>query len=157
MTEEITTRARWDLPKQTIIGFGDGKEKVVGDCMRCCIAAVLNLPASEVPHFVQISTDTKQSFNGLAQEWLGQRGFTLAQLECGSLFNGGSPFFVFSSQNYKPRPVPMICGGPTMRSKDATQTHAVVMENGQMVYDPHPSEAGLLAVTTRYLIIPHLP
>lgn len=156
MTQETTTHARWDLPKQTIFGFGDGPDRIFGDCFRCCIAAVLQLPASEVPHFVQIANGLS-SYDGYAQTWLGKRGFWMLTFELNSIFGDGPPFHMVSEAGYHPRTIPIICSGPTVRSKKPTDQHAVVMEGGRTVYDPHPSEAGLLAVTHRYLIVPQLP
>jgi hypothetical protein len=124
---------RWDRPKQTIFGFGDGPDKVFGDCVRCCVAAVLRLPAHKVPHFVQIAGDRRMGYEGLLQEWLGDRGMWLFKFELNSIFGDGAPFHLPCNQSYTTTPVPLICCGPTVRSKDATQTHAVVTEGGRLV------------------------
>lgn len=145
---------RWDFPKQTILGFGKENGERIGDCFRCCIAAVLQRPAIEVPHFVEIGEQTGKSADALAQKWLHEQGYWLLKSDVTSLY--GPPFYI---SRYAEDPVdvlPVICCGPTVRSKKPTNTHCVVMDGETVLYDPHPSEAGLLAVTSRYLIVPHL-
>ena len=48
---------------------------------------------------------------------------------------------------------PIIACGVTARSRTSEDVHAVVAMGGKVVYDPHPSEAGLLVVTGGYLVI----
>jgi hypothetical protein len=132
----------WDLPKQTM--FKDWTKPDTadnhGDCWRCCIASVLQVPASEVPDFLGLCLKENGDMHGLTQRWLNARG----------LFMASSKDFWFTS--YETLEIPVIACGPTPRSLRMHQNHAVVMCGGQMVYDPHPSEAGLTAVTDEYLI-----
>lgn len=127
-----------DIPKQTFL-----KENgQVGDCWRCCVAAVLGLAAEEVPHFL-LAKDA--NLDPDTQRWLNARGSVL----------------VYATTLYFPRyhgedwvPLPVIACGPSPRSTRLHQHHAVVMLDDQVVYDPHPSEAGLTAIIDRYLIVP---
>lgn len=155
---------RWDWPKQTILGFGvddpnfkPGTKPVYGDCWRCCIAAILQVPADEVPHFVKFAEEQGRSADALTQTWLAKRGYWLIEgadhREAWQVF--GVP--AYSSESHLVPILPMMCCGPTVRSKNERMTHAVVMDGGKLLYDPHPSNAGLLAVTKRYIIVPHLP
>lgn len=146
---------RWDWPKQTILGFGDKDSNgIVGDCFRCCIAAVLQLPAVIVPHFVKIALETGKEPTCLAQAWLSDRGFWFLQVDGSTSFGDGHPIHLPHYEATDIKPFPIICTGPTVRSKNQSQTHCVVMAGSEILYDPHPSEAGLLAINRRYLIVP---
>lgn len=135
----------WDFPKQTMFGFGDPP----GDCWRCCIAAILQMPADQVPHFMQIAKIAKRgSADADTNRWLMQRGYCLAQV--------GPDWKSFTVVRWGGDPEPMLpiieCG-PTVRSKKPEEQHAVVKLNGKLVYDPHPDNAGLLAVVSRYVLV----
>jgi hypothetical protein len=134
--------ATWDLPKQTFL-VEEGK---VGDCWRCCIAAVVQTPAAEVPHFMLEEKEKNGcSCDPDTQQWLNGRGWCLINARQfifprwhGGLFRG----------------LPVIAIGPTERSRGRGKFHAVVMLEGKLVYDPHPSNAGLTAVTEEYVVVP---
>lgn len=136
----------WNLPKQTFLR-SDDLEAPPGDCWRCCVAAVLQMPAEHVPHFV--AHNGGLHYEADTQTWLAVRGFTLIQCKSRLQFPrmDGKPF----------SPLPVITCGPTPRSSRMGQTHAVVYFGGAMVYDPHPSEAGLTAITEEYIIVPSFP
>lgn len=136
---------RWDWPKQKLL-VENGE---VGDCWRCCIAAILQIPAEEVPHFVEIAI--KEQCDGtdpLTQSWLNARGYWFVSMRFGPLYCPRR----FGDSAYQP--FPYIASGPSVRSKTEHDLHAVVMADDQLLYDPHPSDAGLLAVVKRSLIVP---
>lgn len=137
-----TNHSRWDLPKQTWLT----EEGKTGDCWRCCVAAVLGLPAETVPHFA----DGQVSFSAVlcnTQSWLSARGWVMIDVPPGEItFHGNGGDII--------TPPPVIQVGPTVRSRSAANKHAVVMIGDDVVYDPHPSEAGLLAVTQSQLLLP---
>lgn len=134
---------RWDLPKQTI--FRDDTANVAGDCWRCCIAAVLGRPASAVPHFLQECRANGDGDMDLAtQRWLKQEGYFMLHAR-GLSFPGD---WTVDLQ------VPVIVCGPTRRSKLMGDNHAVIYIGREMVYDPHPDNFGILAITDQYLIAP---
>lgn len=123
------------------------EDGAIGDCWRCCIAALLNLPRDQVPHFYKETL--VQSAETQAQAWLNERGYVLIS---------GGPFYFMSLYECKIDPIqPFIASGPTIRSKKMREHHAVIMLGEKMVYDPHPSEAGILAIVERELILPMLP
>ncbi len=133
----MTTQVNmWNnIPKQTFL-----KENgQIGDCWRCCIAAIIGLPAEEVPHFV-----AEEKGNADVQSWLSEKGYVLI-----SASNISVPRWFGDNIEY-----PVICCGPTVRSKKIGEHHAVIMMNNEVVYDPHPSESGLLATVNQYIIIP---
>lgn len=80
------------------------------------------------------------------QRWLNARGFVLV------VADGKLAFPRWHGDKVAMPPV--ITCGPTPRSKKMGQHHATVFIGDTMVYDPHPSEAGLTYVSERYLIVP---
>ena len=139
----------WDkIPKQTEL-VENGK---TGDCWRCCIAAILRRPASEVPHFLAEALKDREgpSMDPLTQQWLTSQGYWL--MHCVGYM--GFPRAWREQPEFTDMPV-IICG-PSPRSKQMGAHHACVAVNGdRIVYDPHPSNAGLTAITDRFVIIPH--
>lgn len=143
------TRNWKSIPKQTCLV----ENGVIGDCWRCCIAAVLGLPAEQVPHFMR-KDDGTRNFNDEpdTQRWLNDRGYQLV----GVRSIGGRevvryPCYHEDADQF-PTPV-VISVGPTNRSKGRGSNHAVVAQSDKVLYDPHPSEAGLTAVIEQFLII----
>jgi hypothetical protein len=63
-----TIQTAWkSIPKQTLL-VEDGE---IGDCWRCCIAAVLGVPATEVPHFLRNEDGTvNHNVDADTQRWL---------------------------------------------------------------------------------------
>ena len=89
----------WDLPKQTFL-VENGQ---VGDCWRCCIAAVLQVPAEKVPHFLQEAKVQREDPDMLTQKWLNDRGYLL--IEANRVY-----FHYLYGRNVEP--VPVIACGP---------------------------------------------
>jgi hypothetical protein len=135
----------WDLPKQTC----RTENGEVGDCWRCCIAAILQVPAEAVPHFVR---DTRAP-EPETQRWLNARGYVLVQVAGGDDWPTGFQFPRFGEDG-DACCLPVISCGVTVRSQKPSQHHAVVTRGGLLVYDPHPSNAGLLCVTEQFLVVP---
>lgn len=139
---------RWDWPKQTIFTA----ENVIGDCWRCCIAAVLQIPAENVPHFAAGNHSQAD-----AQKWLNDRGYVMINVTGG----GHSSAIHFprwartaDEKSESRAHYPLIVCGPTVRTKKPGQHHAVVMVDGKTVFDPHPSDAGLIWIAESYMILP---
>ena len=137
--------SRWDIPKQKFL-VEDG---VAGDCWSCCVAAILNIPREEVPHFLQEERDSGKTMDPNTQTFLNKRGWVMIWVKGHIEFPrwGGDKGVDFIPQ-------PIIECGPTIRSKKKGDHHAVVAINGELVYDPHPSEAGILVVSDRYILYP---
>lgn len=136
------------IPKQTFLT----EEGKIGDCWRCCVAAVLGLPAEEVPHFV-MTADGKHNHNDDAdtQRWLNGRGLQMCLV---SSYGGREALrYPCWHEDVEKFPPPVVIAvGPTVRSKSRGHYHAVVMRGNELLYDPHPSEAGITAVVEQYLI-----
>lgn len=129
------------IPKQGYLVEQDQ----AGDCWRCCIAAILRLPASDVPHFLEEAKKSNHCMDCLSQRWLNQKGYCLVETK-------KIQFPRYYADGFDGLPV--ISCGPTERSRGMGKYHAVVTIAGKIVYDPHPSNAGLTAITDEYLVVP---
>lgn len=134
-----------DIPKQRLL-VENGE---IGDCWRCCIAAVVGVPAEDVPHFV---AQRSGSCDADTQAWLNERGFLMLHVEGDGRGGQGGSFPRWGGRPF-PEPAVIACG-PTQRSRGLGKHHAVVLVEGKIVYDPHPTDAGLTAIVERYFIFP---
>jgi len=100
------------------------KDESRGDCMRACVASILELDPKDVPHFAE---DWPRSWFA----WERARSLFLMTHDKApagySIANGDGPRGV---------------------------KHSVIHLDGKMVHDPHPSRAGLLSVEWWYTIEP---
>ena len=105
----------------------------VGDCVRACLATLLNRALLDLPHFAQDYPDVLE-LNRAINDWLrAEHGLHLIEIDYES-FQDWLDFNVAGSvrhiiYGYSPRHI----------------RHAVVGIDGVMVHDPHPSKAGLLS------------
>ena len=124
--------------KQTILSSIDGSIK--GNCLRACLASLLDIPnIDEVPAFEVMPSETwfKEFYS-----WL---------LSVGHQFYGtghpdGKREFEFTGiDGY------YIATGKSPREY-VKAGHAVIYQRGNLVHDPHPSNAGILTFENFYLI-----
>lgn len=95
-----------------------------GNCLQAAVATFLGLALDDVPHFV------------LYPDWEGRmRSFMKAH---------GQPVHVAAGGPG----VSGIAVGPTVRGTE----HAVVLVDGVVRWDPHPSRAGLLDIRRVYAV-----
>lgn len=121
--------------KQTILGRGPDHGEPCGNCMQAAIATILDLPLEEVPHFLQSYEDI---WWANMQAWLATRGWQIVALPLDYLAPGIVPI------GYH------LMHGRTCRDSD----HVVVAKDGVMVFDPHPSDAGLTEIKTYEVLVP---
>lgn len=108
-----------------------------GDCMRACVASLLNLSAEEVPHFMYDNPSSEEyckRINGFLRNrnmllmtvpaWDIDKWRKLSHIEA-------DIYHVISDES------PRFPG----------ELHAVVGKNGIVVHDPHPTKMGLPEVT----------
>lgn len=100
----------------------DPDNGIYGDCQRACVASLLDLPASKVPHFFESGDENK--FDNAFHDFLKSKN--LWQLVTGEV--------TFREDCYH-----MIYG-----KTERGTLHAVIAFCGEIVHDPHPSRAGLL-------------
>jgi hypothetical protein len=103
-----------------------------GDCMRACIASLLELPAVEVPHFLHDGCD-QHVFNRRINEFLALHD------ACLMVFNSWDMQETIDGSQIG-GDVYHIISGPSPRGD---WWHSVVGCNGRIVHDPHPDKTGL--------------
>lgn len=107
-------------------------ENIPGDCLRACVASILELDLLDVPHFVHEHTHGEIAM----MDWLATKG-----IECLRL------------QGHYEVQTHVIYTGRSPRSTHGR--HAVVGLAGEIVHDPHPSRAGLKGLAEfTYLLFP---
>lgn len=102
---------------QTITA-GDGSGRM-GNCLQAAVASLLDVPLDEVPHFAE-KAEWRSALNSFARS----RGY-----------------FVHTRVLHPPDFG--LAVGPSLRSP----AHAVVVRDRAIVWDPHPSRAGLRSVS----------
>lgn len=140
------TPYNWNLTKQDKLK--DWSKTILeshGNCWQYAIAAVLQLTPSEVPDFLGVAIEEGGDMNEHTQRWLNERGHMLINvgLRWSLVYSKDTGFTL-----------PWLACGPTPRSQRIGQLHVVVMEGWEMVYDPHPDNSGLTAITDSYLVLP---
>lgn len=114
----------------------------VGDCFRCCIASILELPPAEVPHIYEgegfLDESGKIGMRRL-QEWLEPRGLHFLEVE----------WEVEHLKSWRE----LLAFHHTMSGTSPRgHRHAVVGFGGEMVHDPHPDRTGIAPDDGKYLI-----
>jgi len=112
----------------------------IGDCFRCVVASIFELPAEEVPHFGQYDwgEDGERGRTAL-REWLVPRGFYYLDVEwTAEQIVNWEPVFQFHH----------LMSGLSARGT----RHACVGYGGKVVHDPHPSRSGIMPDDGKYLI-----
>lgn len=111
-----------------------------GDCWKCCLASILELPYEDVPHFIEVAERNGSSWWNETLEWLRPRGFTIVRF---GLWGESQPFLLFGSRQIRyhfSAPGHWI-GGVVSRRTDADSEpigHVVVMQGSEIAWDPHP-------------------
>ncbi len=119
--------------EQTIMH--DQEKGVIGNCFQACIASLLEIPLEEVPHFVEGNQDAyfwRKELN----VWLAPRGLSFVEIWCPNLAN-----FRWYADEQLANVGYYVLSGPSPRQKNVE--HAVIAKGGEIVFDPHPSKAGL--------------
>ncbi|MER8030719.1 hypothetical protein ABTZ78_17370 [Streptomyces bauhiniae] len=101
-----------------------------GNCLQAATASLLDLPLDDVPHFAE-HDDWLERLAAFCHSY----GYTLQ-------FQPVTDYCAYG-----------MAWGPAERGV----RHAVCWADGRMAHDPHPSRAGLLAVTELLALVPHQP
>jgi hypothetical protein len=110
---------------------------VPGNCLQAALASMLDLPLTDVPHFVadDVRTDGDLHWWTEMRRWCLDRGLSIRgdrEPEPGECYLGGGP---------SPR-------DPVFRS------HVAVYRDGHLEHDPHPDGTGVVEVRTRWTVRP---
>jgi hypothetical protein len=113
-----------------------------GDCMRCCLASLLDVPYEKVPDLAGIDTDGGPWFV-VYMKFLKDNGFEFV----GTYSNALGPLDFSDLRERCPGVNGLyMAGGPSFRYNC---THAIIIDGtGKMIHDPHPSRAGIKAMTS---------
>ena len=112
---------------QTILYDADAERRgVLGNCLQAAVAAAMGLELGAVPHFAAFTW-----WEPAARLWLRGRGLDW-QMKPGI-----------------PAGRSIVVG----RSPRQTGAHAVVGQDGEIVWDPHPDRSGLVDVIHSYLLV----
>ncbi len=106
-----------------------------GDCMKACIASLLDLPYWEVPHFYESGTD--EGFDKSLREFLSSQGLGLLDVGYVNWLEDEIPRFLLGQRN-----IFHLLSGETERGT----YHSVVACDGHMIHDPHPTGSGLVSI-----------
>lgn len=137
-------------------GFGPGN---VGDCLRACLASILEVPLDRVPHFADYPASYMAAFpderdpltadhGGLwyrnARRWLRDVPLDLVGYQADALAEVGS--FLAADPCCWPR---HLIG--TVPSPRGDFDHSVVLDlDGTVVWDPHPDQDAYPLAPTRF-------
>lgn len=123
--------------KQTILGRGPDFNEPPGNCMQAVLATVLGAPLESVPHFLE-------QWSGI--EWWAQCNAWLLDRHAVALIH-------LAAGDWPVPPVVHLMVGKTVRGSD----HVVVGYGGVCIWDPHPSDAGLVTVEGLELFVAQSP
>jgi hypothetical protein len=119
---------------QTVLDHGQDGGRL-GDCLRACLATLLELPSKYVPHVVE------------HPEW-----WMCARFAVLDLTDGAKDLICVEDRAQIVMPVPVIASGPSPRGD---WLHAVIVDSatGALLHDPHPSRAGLAGEPQDYIVL----
>lgn len=101
---------------------------IPGDCVRAAVASLLDREPTSVPHFIAGSDIDSRVWWYALKGWAADNGWAVTRTG------------LLPRQENVPLPKFGIACGPSERGV----SHAVVAVDGQVVWDPHPSRAGIL-------------
>lgn len=120
---------RW-LDQTVFPSVGDSPSVVTGNCVQACVASILHVPLEEVPSFLGMeSFDFWESLDA----YLLSKGFQLRELFANSVMQGL-----------------YLASGRTERET----SHMVVMRDGKLKHDPHPTKKGLQTIEHVWVLVP---
>jgi hypothetical protein len=113
----------------------------VGDCLRTCVACLLDLPVESVPHFVDAQVNGGSDWRLEMFAWLEPMGLSVVEIDLSST----GPAAYGEAWLWIDRGGRCIISGISPRSIDEANPtyHAVIGEGGEITHDPHPSRGGL--------------
>jgi hypothetical protein len=119
-----------------------------GDCLRACLASILEMPALHVPLLGGYLKGERNQLLDLGA-WLRRFGYTYVYAKADTTYLALALDHVEGLVEVS---VYYIGCGPTVRGTK----HAVVLQGpaAEIVHDPHPSRAGLLEVTDLLFLVP---
>lgn len=112
--------------------FFDPDNPGSGNCTEAAVASLLGLKLEEVPNFRSDGFEAHKFWRAF-KRFFRSRGY-----------------FIWMQAPDISIPVLHLASGPSSRGC----SHMVIMRDGSMVHDPHPSRAGILSVNHTWVAIP---
>lgn len=113
----------------------DPENGLVGDCYRTCIAAIIDLPRDAVAAPTIEIYDDAEAFNDFYKRELKRLGLGLISFPLVAIEDSQQEDVIRAIDVWNPG-IPCILTGHGARGHN----HCVVIQNGKMVYDPHPGQ-----------------
>lgn len=134
-------------PVDQLVLHNPGDPTQMGDCLRACVASVLDLDPADVPHFVQEgyhagdTTDDATEWYRLLRAFLRPRGLDVLWPVADDL----AEYLPWSVLDL------VLISGPSPRGPFS---HIVVgRPDGTVVHDPHPSRDGIDGSPTSFAVL----
>jgi hypothetical protein len=116
-----------------------------GECVRASYATILGMPIDDVPRFDPAAAESAGQDQGdREREWLASIGLGLVEISAPP--SEGLPPEILDCMPE----VPHLMSGISPRGYG----HRVVGIGGKLLFDPHPSRAGLVSVYSVGLLVP---
>ncbi len=133
------------LVDQTI--FVDDPKRM-GNCVAACVATLLGLPLSSVPHFIEFGVDLGDSDDVKDEVTQGHAWFAMML----GFFAGHGLWPVeLESVTAAEAGETVMVAGPSPRGV----MHQVLYRDGVLWHDPHPSRDGVLEIREVLAVRPH--
>ena len=110
-------------------------EGQVGDCWRTAIGCLLDLPPTEVPHFVETCWNDTPTANLNARRWLATKGLGFVELA----YSGDLDSILASIAACSPHTYYLLGG-----NSRTGVGHSVIGCHDQIVWDPSLDDAGIV-------------
>lgn len=107
-----------------------------GDCMRTCLAMVLDMSQEDIPNFGDEKLFPNEEWRHAERDWLQQSGYAYVQIPIYGPW--GFDWVLNTLAAYGDAPV--IVSGKSPRGE---WNHDVVVFRGK-IFDPHPDDTGLV-------------
>ncbi len=128
----------------------DPTNGINGDCLRACIASILETSIENIPHFLR--SGSAKDCNNELNLFLAKRGLFLLDVE----YSGAKA--ILDANILIGHACYHLIAGPSPRHKDLY--HSVVGRNGDIIHDPHPSRDNLGGTHKDWVIsflFPYIP
>jgi hypothetical protein len=128
---EVAALPRWKTQTQ----LHDPENGIEGNCTQAVFASIFGLELDEVPDFNTIHKDAPHAghYWHHLETWVRERGFELQMTRSDMSFDGL-----------------YLADGPSPRGVG----HFVVMKDGALFHDPHPSRAGITEIKHNWVFQP---
>lgn len=111
------------------------KQLLPDNCVQVSIAAILDLPLENVPHFLYM-LETPEKWVLALRQWLYNFSIDLVR------HDGHFP----------------VSGMYLVTGKSQRNTrHMVIYQSGRLLHDAHPDGTGLISIDSTYLLLPYNP